>query len=122
MKIFRKSAKKNRQEEQLFINPKVNKKIKIKRTKRKYLKKYIKKYLSTIITFLIILLIIFLLKKLFIFKTSKIKSNEIIEFINPTNITNNTIIKKVTNDPEFFKYQNMMPHLLMKYLTVGKYI
>ena len=111
MKIFRKSAKKNRQEEQLFINPKVNKKIKIKKTKRKYLKKYIKKYSITIIIFLIILLIIFLLKKLLTFKTSKIKPNEIIEFINTTNITNNTITKKVTNDPEFYKYQNMMPHL-----------
>ena len=75
------------------------------------MKKSIKKYLSTIIIFLIILLIIFLLKKLFTFKSSKIKSNEIIEFINTTNIINNTIIKKDTNDSEFFKYQNMMPHL-----------
>ena len=91
-----------------------------KKLKRKCIKKSIKNYSSLIIKFVIILILllkIILITKRRIFKKTKIKSADFVEVNNPINIHNTknirnpTSVRKDTNDPEFYKYQNMMPHL-----------
>ena len=104
------SIPKNKQEEQLFINPN-NFYLKNIRGNKKRLLNII---LTVAITFLILILSTFYFIK--ISSKNNDKENDTDNNINPNNIfiiNNSSIVynNKPLNDPEFLKYQNMLPHL-----------
>ena len=104
------SIPKNKQEEQLFINPN-NFYLKNIRGNKKRLLNII---LTVAITFLILILVTFYFIK--ISSKNNDKENDNDNNINPNNIfiiNNSSIVynNKNIKDSEFLKYQNMLPHL-----------
>ena len=112
-KKYFKSIPKNKQEEQLFINP--NRKSLLKKKNNQIILKY-KYVFFSLFALLIIILILFIIKGI---NNSKIFKNNIIYNSN-IKINNSIYIendyKKVYNingksDPNFSKYKNMLPRL-----------